>query len=258
MIEPTADVFAPVLSPLASVPGVFYRPTRVFESVSRQPSWWMPFLLTMILFYPVYFRVIRPFNVHQMMESALQRQSQQPKQSGYLSPAQRSQGEKMLVALQKTSWFAFPAIILLSTAIEAAVTLAITTFAFGGQARFHQVYSVIWYARVPGMIRYLPIFAWILISHEPMSVKFRVFDFANLAYYLNPATTPKILYSLASIIDPFTIWTLFLIGIGLAVIANIQRSRGMITALFWWIGSWVNYVFLAIAVVMILALIYPM
>jgi hypothetical protein len=49
----------------------------------------------------------------------------------------------------------------------------------------------------------------------------------NLGYFLNPADS-RFLYSFASAIDVFMIWTLVLTAIGLSCVSKLKRSTAMI------------------------------
>jgi len=51
---------------------------------------------------------------------------------------------------------------------------------------------------------------------------------------MNPMDTNPGLYSFASSIDFVTIWTLALVGIGVAIVAGTKRSSGYIASFGWW------------------------
>ena len=46
--------------------------------------------------------------------------------------------------------------------------------------------------------------------------------------------TNKAVYALASSLDVVTIWTLFLMGMGIAIVAGVKRSSGYIAVFGWW------------------------
>jgi hypothetical protein len=46
--------------------------------------------------------------------------------------------------------------------------------------------------------------------------------------------TNKALYSLASSLDVINIWSLFLMGMGIAIVAGVKRSSGYIAVFGWW------------------------
>ena len=68
----------------------------------------------------------------------------------------------------------------------------------------------------------------------------------NPGAFMDPTTTSKFLYSLASALDLFTIWTLLLIGIGLKAAGGRKLSMGgAMTAVFL---PWVLFILCAAGV----------
>ncbi len=56
----------------------------------------------------------------------------------------------------------------------------------------------------------------------------------NAGAFLNPLETNKALYALATSLDVVTIWTLVLLGMGIAAVAGVKRSSGYIAVFGWW------------------------
>jgi hypothetical protein len=46
--------------------------------------------------------------------------------------------------------------------------------------------------------------------------------------------TNKALYALATSLDVVTIWSLVLMGMGIAIVAGVKRSSGYIAVFGWW------------------------
>ncbi len=68
----------------------------------------------------------------------------------------------------------------------------------------------------------------------PESFNIKNYAPTNLGAFLNPLETNKALYSLASSLDVITIWTLVLLGMGMAMVAGVKRSSGYIAVFGWW------------------------
>jgi hypothetical protein len=68
----------------------------------------------------------------------------------------------------------------------------------------------------------------------PESFNIKNFAPTNLGAFLDPVETNKALYSLATSLDVLTIWTLVLMGIGIATVAGVKRSSGYIAVFGWW------------------------
>ena len=57
----------------------------------------------------------------------------------------------------------------------------------------------------------------------------------NIAAFLNPADTSKLLYTLLSALDAPTIWCLVVTSIGVSIVAGVKRPSGYIAVFGWWI-----------------------
>ena len=226
---------SPELSQLARVSGIFHRPTRVFESVARRPSWWLPFLLTVAVLYLFYFGVSTKVGWHQVYENNLRLAPKQAQQLERLTPEQRANQEKIAVSFTQGAWLGMPLLTLLFAAIEAAVLLGTINFVFGGRASFWQVYAVTWYAGLPGLLKFLLALLALMVWLDPESFQSNNPSGTNLGYYLSPTDTPKAFYTLATQVDAIMLWTLVLMGIGLSIVARTKRSSGMFAVFGWWI-----------------------
>ncbi|MGA7856607.1 MAG: YIP1 family protein, partial [Terracidiphilus sp.] len=68
----------------------------------------------------------------------------------------------------------------------------------------------------------------------PDSFNIKNFAPTNLGAFLSPTDTNAALYALATSLDVVTIWTLVLLGMGLAMVAGVKRSSGYIAVFGWW------------------------
>ena len=224
-----------VLSPLACLTGVFYRPTRVFESLTRRPSWWLPLLLSVVVIYGFYFTVATKVGWNQVYQNNLRLAPKQAQQMEQLTPEQRANAEKFGASAIQYTFLGMPVLFLLITAIEAAVLLGTINFVFGGRATFWKLYAVAWYAGLPGLLKFLLSILALLVGLDPESLQINNPAGTNLGYYLSPTDTPKAFYTLATQVDVITLWTLVLMGIGVSVIAGTKRSSGLTAVFAWWI-----------------------
>jgi hypothetical protein len=107
-------------------------------------------------------------------------------------------------------------------------------FGFGGKAQFGSIFTVWMYAMLPSVIKTLLGIVVLYAGMAPESFNIKNFAPTNLGAFLNPADTNAALYSLATSIDIITIWSLALVGIGVAIVAGVKRSSGYIAAFGWW------------------------
>jgi len=128
-----------------------------------------------------------------------------------------------------------PIFSLIVVAIGALVLMATINFGFGGKATFWQVFSVSWYAGLPGLLKFILGAIAIFAGLDPESFNVNNFAGTNVGYYLPATETPKALMAIATAVDPITIWGLVLSAIGLSIVAGTKRSAGYITVFAWWI-----------------------
>jgi hypothetical protein len=57
----------------------------------------------------------------------------------------------------------------------------------------------------------------------------------NPAYFMDPVTSNKFLYSMASALDVFVIWSILLIGIGFACNSKMKRSTAIMIVVGWYL-----------------------
>ncbi len=108
-------------------------------------------------------------------------------------------------------------------------------FLFGGKATYASIFTVWMYAGLPGVHQ--------SIARESSSSTQALLPSRSTSRTIRPRTwehfsihwirTPA-LYSLASSIDIVTIWTLVLLGMGVAMVAGVKRSSGYIAVFGWW------------------------
>ena len=107
-------------------------------------------------------------------------------------------------------------------------------FMFGGKASYGSIFTVWMYAGLPGIVKVVLGIIVIYAGVAPDSFNIKNYAPTNAGAFLNPLETNAALYSLASAVDIVTIWTMILMGIGIATVAGVKRSSGYITVFGWW------------------------
>jgi hypothetical protein len=109
-------------------------------------------------------------------------------------------------------------------------------FAFGGKATFKQVFATLNYAYLPYAIQALIVAIMLLAGLAPENFTMDNMLGTSVGYYMG---SPGVLKTLLLSIDIFTIWTLVLLSMGLAIVARVKQSAGYITVFglwFLWLG----------------------
>ena len=129
---------------------------------------------------------------------------------------------------------ASPILVLAVVALGSLLLWGTINFFFGGKAGFASIFVVWMYASLPGIIKSLLGTVVIFAGTAPESFNLKNFAPTNVGSFLNPLETNAALYKLASALDFTTIWTMVLLGIGIATVAKVKRSSGYIAVFGWW------------------------
>jgi hypothetical protein len=215
----------------------FTAPSKTFTDIKNgHKSWWMPFVIMCVFGY-IFFAVVNAkIGMQQVVDNQMKLASPaQQERAANMTPEQKAMQTKFAIYFTEGAFLAGPLFTIIMGLIIALVLWGTINFAFGGKAQFGSVLSVWMYAMLPGLIKVILGIIVIFAGAAPESFNIRNFSPTNLGAFLDPASTNKALYALASGIDIVTIWTLVLMGIGLAIVASVKRSAGYIAVFGWWI-----------------------
>ncbi|MBS1859562.1 MAG: YIP1 family protein, partial [Acidobacteria bacterium] len=157
-----------------------------------------------------------------------------------MDPAQREQAMQMQMRFAPVGSYVGVLVgVPLVDLIWAGILLGIAKGLMAAQLRFKQMFSVVVWGGLPGLIS--TILAIVVMYLKPPDD----FNLQNPLVFnpgamMDPLTSSKFLYSLASSLDLFTIWVLVLVGIGLKAAGGKSMSTaGAMTAVF---APWVVWI----------------
>ena len=210
------------LSEGARLTGVFFEPAKTFEDIAARPNFWAPLILVIVV--SVVFMML--FGQHVGWERMMRHQLETSSRAAQLTPEQREQQIQMTVKFAPIGSYAFILVILpLGMLLWAAILLGIVKGMMSAQVRLKQVYAILWYSSLPGVIMAVLSIA-VMFMKPPDDFNVQNPLVFNPGAFLDQATTSKFIYSLASAIDLFTLWKLVLIGIGLKAAGGRALSMG--------------------------------
>jgi len=212
----------------------FTAPSKTFTDIKRSSSWWLPFLLTAIFGYVLFAGITLKVTWPQVAENNLHNSPKQTEQMEKLTPEQRATQMKIIAVSTEAFMAAMPILALIGVAIMAGVLLATINFGFGGKANFWQAFAVVWFAGLPGLIKFILGAIALFAGLAPESFNVNNFAGTNIGYYL-PMETSKPIMAFATSLDVITIWTLVLSSIGISIVAGTKRSSGYIAVFGWWV-----------------------
>jgi hypothetical protein len=235
-VAPVAESTPQGLSQWQRVTNTFTAPSKTFEDIKRgNKSWWLPFVIVVIVGYILFGAVYYKIGMQQVVDNQIQLNPKQAEAMAQATPAQREMQEKISLYVTEGIFIANPAFVLLAGAVIALVLWGTINFIFGGKAKFGSVFTVWLFSALPGVIKVLLGTIVIFAGATPDSFNIKNYAPTNAGAFLNPLETNKALYALATSLDAITIWSLILLGMGIAIVAGVKRTSGYIAVFGWWI-----------------------
>jgi hypothetical protein len=233
-VQPVADA-TPGLSQWQRVSNTFTAPSKTFEDIKRgNKSWWMPFLIFVVLGY-IFFAVVNmKIGMQTVVDNQIRLDPKAQERMANATPEQRATGEKISLYITEGVFAGNPLLVLGGIAVMSLGLWATINFIFGGKATYGGIFAMWMFASLPTIVKTLLGIVVIFAGTAPESFNIKNFAPTNIGAFLNPADTNKALYSLATSLDIVTIWTLVLLGMGVAIIAGVKRSSGYIAVFGWW------------------------
>jgi hypothetical protein len=231
VIQPEAS--APPLNQVERVVDAFVAPSKTFTDIRRDASWWMPFLIGVVITLAFGYVVQQKIGWDKTYQNILKQSPAQQQRIEQAPADQQARAMQLGANITKYTFWGTPVLALIAAIVAAAVLLATVNFGFGGKAKFGQMIAVWMYATLPWAIQgILGIIAtWFV---DPDTFNLKNFVGTNIGYYL-PQDLPKTAIALGSAIDIFTIWALVLLTIGCAIVGNIKKGQAAAAVWGWWV-----------------------
>jgi hypothetical protein len=221
------------LSEGARILNTFIAPSKTFTDLRRSAQWWAPFLLMVIVSIFMVYSVGQKIGFRKVTENQLQMAPKQAAQLDNLPADQREQQlEKRTIGTKYISYM-FPLITLLFWVIIATALFATFKFAANAGVSFKVSLAIVIYAALPLMVKTLLSAASVLAGMSPDSFSFQNPLATNPGYFMSPANG-VFLYSIASALDIFMIWTLVLTAIGFTCVSKVKSGTAYAIVFGWW------------------------
>lgn len=220
-----AEPAAPGLSEPQRLVNVFIAPRKTFTDLHRNPSWWVPWLISAV--FTLIFSVIavQKIDMGRFVQEQIDRSPRAQKRLENLSPEQRAQGMAIQATFTKASFYAAPVFALIIGLIVAAVLMAVYNFILGAEVSFQRAMAVVFYAGLPGILGTILLIVSFLASSDPNTIDITRNPMpTNPGFFLDPDGN-KVLYGLASAIDIFKIWLVALVGLGFSAASSNKKPN---------------------------------
>ncbi len=229
---PVAPLEEKPLSEVERIVDTFVAPSKTFTDLRRSSNWLVPWVLMAIVGTALVFVVDNKLGMEKVVENGLALAPKQAAQLDKLSPDARAAQIEKVVKFNRVVAYTYPIVILIFLCIVAAVLLGTFNFGLAAELRFNQCLAVCMYASLPGILKTL-----IAILVIAMGAG-EAFTFQNpITSNLSPLVDPSshFLYSVATSVDLFTIWTMVLTGIAFSCLSKVKRGTCMAVVFGWWL-----------------------
>jgi hypothetical protein len=234
---------APALEPAPSgmneisrLGGVFFEPGKTFADIAARPSFLLPLILMIVA------GLASSYTMGQKIgwERMFRHQAETNSRLQQMPADQREQTIAMQVKFANVFSYIGPVIFVpLLSLVEAAVFLGIVAGIMSAPVRFKQIFAVVCWA---GLTYIVTAILTIVVAYLKNPDDFNMQNplAFNPGALMDPQTSSKFLYSLATSMDLISFWSIFLLATGLKAAAGKKLSFG--GALFSVVLPWGVYV----------------
>jgi len=229
----TNPIPEPALSQGARIVNTFIAPSKTFTDLRRSASWWVPFLLMIVISTVFVYTAGQKIGFRKVMENQMQAQPKAQERLEKLPADQREQQLEVGAKFTQGISYAFPLITLIIWLVIATALFATFKVAAGADVSFGVSLAIVIYAALPLMVKSLLALLSVVAGMSPDSFSFQNPVATNPGYFMNPSDN-VFLYSLASSLDIFMIWTLVLTAIGFTCVSKVKRGTSFAIVFGWW------------------------
>jgi hypothetical protein len=233
---PAIPTPAPETAPLsegARIVNVFIAPSKTFTDLRRSASWWAPFLLLSVMSVTFVYVVDQKIGFRKVAENQIQASPKATQRMERVPADQRNQAMQRQAAFFRYFSYSYPGVILIWNLVIAAILFATFKFAASADVKFKTSLAIVMYASLPLLVKTLLATLSVAAGASADSFTFQNPVATNPGYFLTPADSP-FLYSLASALDIFMIWTLIVTAIGFTCVSKVKRSTALAIVFGWY------------------------
>ena len=215
--------------------GALLNPRSTFEDIVHRPSWVAPIVLLSILS----LAVTTLFSQRVGWEQFMRKNFEQSPRTAQMTPEQRQQALDRAVPIAKTIGYIGATIgYSVIALLLAAIFLGVFNLIAGAGLRYNTSLGIVAHALMPGAIS--GVLAIVLLYlKDPDTIDLEHLVGSNLGTFLG-SDTPRWLITLASSIDLFAFWIIFLLATGFSVASPKKVTMGKALGVI--VGLWAAYV----------------
>lgn len=221
------------LSQVERVVDTFVAPSKTFQDILRSTSWWLPFVLLVVVTMGSTYAIDQKIGFDRVAEQSVTQSSTTEDRMAQLPADQRAAAIHKIAMGQKYGSYGAAVIILIFVAIVALLNWASLNFGLGAKTTYGQNFAVCMYAGLPkifiGLLNIVFVYAGVNTENFDLNNPVGT----NIGYYMTGS--PHWVQTAGSFFDIFGLWTLALSVIGLSIISKKSKGQAAIVAVGWWL-----------------------
>jgi hypothetical protein len=198
------------MSEFSRLTGVFFEPGKTFADIVARPRWLVPMLLLILIGLAASVEMGQRIGWDRIIRHAFETNAR----AQSMDPQAREKAIQIQVKFASVSAYAGPVVAVpIYFLVVAGVLLGIFAGILSVPMKFKQALAVVAYANLPGVISGILLMVVMLLKN-PDEFNFQNPLAFNPGAFMDPLTSSKSLYSLATSLDLFTLWVIVLLTIG--------------------------------------------
>jgi hypothetical protein len=232
-MEPILVTEGKPLSQVERVVDTFVAPSKTFTDIRRSTSWWLPFLLFMIVSALFAFAVDKKVGFESVAEQSVQQSQMAQDRMATLSPADRAKAMHGQAVGTKYVSYVGGIFFLIFALVGALLNWATINFGFGAKTTFGQNFALQMFSSLPLVLKSLLAAVLVFAGVGTEGFNLRNPVGTNPGFYLSDSAAW--VKTLGTFFDIFGIWALVLAVIGLAIISGKTKGQAAIVVFGWWL-----------------------
>ena len=222
------------MSPLSRIVNVFFSPSETFTDLKRSSSWWMAWLLVILMSIPFFLAIEQKVGYEQLVRNQISTNRMARDAMDKLPPDQRDQQIKNRAVFAKYFSYATPILGLIVYVLVAALLMGTFNFGLGTEVPFSLSLAIVVYSYLPQALRSILAAIALYAGADPSAFDPNNPIASNLGILVNRVDHPA-LYVFASWVDLFGIWIVILLGIGFSCVSKVKRSTAIAVVAAWYL-----------------------
>ena len=221
------------LSQFQRVVDTFVAPSATFKDILRSTSWWLPFLLSVIVSLGFAYTIDHKVGFAQVAETQVHLSPSQEEQLSSLTPEDRALQMQRRATGTRYITYGFPLLSLFIAAFSSLILWATFNFGLGARTTYGQIFCLWIFANLPRL--FTALVSIITLNFGTSAETFNLGNPAgtNIAYYLPDA--PTWLQAFLGFFDVVGLWVLVLLILGGAIVAKVKIGQAAAVVIGWWL-----------------------